>query len=80
MSEKATLQEMAEAIDDEAIGTFASVKASEQFNPGWPPNKTLYRKVFVLERAAELLRILGTYEDDSRKFVAGLLARHASGK
>lgn len=73
---KATLEEMATACDRHADRTITSLHAAEQFHPQYPRDEPAHREASVLQSAAELLRILGTYEDESRKFVGGLIERH----
>ena len=78
--EKATLEEMADIVQDCADREFASIKFHEGLHPNMPPDQKAYRNILALESAAHVLRAMGTYPDDSRVFVAGLLKRHADGR
>lgn len=77
---KATLEEMAEACQDEADSARWKLKNYYAQNPNSPPWPSLERDVLVWNSAAQILRTMGTYEDESRRFVAGLLKRHADGR
>ncbi|MDR3473360.1 MAG: hypothetical protein P4M09_17000 [Devosia sp.] len=67
---------MAEACQDEADRTRWTLNSHYQRNPDSPPWPKAEREIQVWEAAAQLLRVLGTYPDESRTFVAGLLKRH----
>lgn len=77
---KATLEEMAQACQGAADGEYASIKRYERMFPERPPLTANYAKYQAFEAAAQLIRVLGTYEDDSRKFVSGLVTRHRDGR
>lgn len=77
---KPTLEEMADACQLEADRVHGFLKHYEEYFPTMRPDQVRYRQMEVWESAAQLLRILGTYSDDSRVFVAGLLKRHQAGK
>ena len=76
---KATLEEMATACQDEAENLFVALRMSEKQFPDLPPNTTIYRRIFVFESAANLLRIMGTFPDQSRPFVGKLIEEHGRG-
>jgi hypothetical protein len=73
---KPTLEEMAEACDDEASRLRGMLKHIYEFYPDAPPRPEREHEIAVFDAAAHLMRVLGTYEDESRKFIAGLIKRH----
>ena len=77
---KATLEQMADACQDCADREAASIKFHEGLHPTMPPDQKAYRTILELESAAHVLRAMGTYPDESRKFVAGLLKRSVDGR
>lgn len=68
---------MAEACEVQAGEIHGFLKHYEEQFPNMPPDQARYRQLLVFRSAAHLLRTMGTYEDESRKFVAGLLKKHA---
>lgn len=75
---KASLEEMATAVQDEADRYWVTGSFYRKHFPDLPPDERIDRKLFVLERAAELLRLMGTFEDQSRMFIVGLKKEHAA--
>lgn len=89
MGKKVTLEQMAAAAQERADWHASSAersaddaaKAAEQGNIEahrhhleWQRQEE--RDAAVFDAMAKLLRILGTFEDRSRKFVAGLIEEH----
>lgn len=89
--QQVTLSEMAEAADERARWLSGSAdrardeaqKAAERADKqahaqhlAWAAQDD--RKALVFERMASLLRIMGTFEDRARTFVAGLIKEHQS--
>jgi len=76
---KPTLEDMAEACEDQASYQRGILKHYYEFYPDAPPQPGREHDVAALEAAAQLMRVMGTYPDESRKFVAGLLRKHRDG-
>ena len=78
-NQKATLVEMAEAIQEEAEHLHGILRHHQKEFPDQPADPLRSRKKLVLDSAAHVLRIMATYEDQSRRFVAGLIEEHGRG-
>lgn len=76
---KATLEEMADACQDEADRITLSLEEHTRRYPHHPPDNAGYRKAHVLNSAALIFRVMGTFEDRSRKFITDLMAEHRRG-
>lgn len=55
-----------------------AMRSSAEFSHR-PPAPERERRVFVLQSVVRLLATLATFEDKSRKFVAGLIEEHRRG-
>jgi len=77
MAEKTSLTEMYEAVnamaENEASANSYQIRIGRQLAPEFQ------RRAAALENAAVTLAIMATYEDESRKFVAGLMKRYRHG-
>lgn len=76
---KASLAEMAELADEQAEHVEGMLAHRHKHLPDQPPDTLRERQVFVWRSLAHLLRILGTFEERSRTFVAGLVKEHERG-
>lgn len=77
---KATLAEMAAAVQALADMEGSSLRQYTSLSPEVGVQAQRESALALLEPAAHVLRILGTYPDESRAFVVGLLKRHADGR
>ena len=75
MPEKATLREMAELCIQQAASAQNHVERLEERGP-LPADSSWKRESLVWESAGQVLGVMAYFEDDSRKFIADLLARH----
>lgn len=74
---RASLVEMAELLTEIADHEQGLLSHHYEHYSAMGPDHARERRVFILNAAATVLRILATFEDKARKFVAGLLAEHA---
>lgn len=77
--QKASLAEMAAIVDEMAEHERGILAHYLKFMPDAPPDMPRLRRAFVLESCANVLRIMATFEDKSRKFIGGLIAEHSRG-
>lgn len=76
---KISLADMAEVAEEEARHASDRADFYSEREPNAPMFAVHRRRALALERTAHTLRILATFEDKSRKFVAGLLEEHRRG-
>ena len=75
---KATILEMHTAMQEIAERYEFSVRSSSDAQDR-PVHPEFERRAFVLNSIVKLLAIMATFEDASRKFLAGLLEEHKRG-
>lgn len=80
MPDKVTLEQMVDAIDDEAFAWKGSVERFVRDNPGQPIPPHWEKRARTYKAAADVLRIMASYEDRSRAFVAQLLKDYSEGR
>jgi hypothetical protein len=82
VAERTTLAEMVEVLDDEASDWKARLERYAEQHPDepLPPTHHWMKKARAFKGAADVLRIMGSYEDKSRAFVAQLIKDYSEGR
>lgn len=82
MAEKVPLAEMVDAIDHEAFMWRVRIDIYNREHPDEPLSPTHHwvKQGLAFKAAGDVLRVMASYEDKSRAFVAQLMKDYAEGR